>query len=185
MQSLLSNQHPFPLSQHRHSSQPHLQERPPPSSVVRAQMRFILMNSRTSIYTPFVALFLQTITEDILIPGGIRLYILYLPPRRSFVAVRHCTSPCGRIGPCILPTYQTHSTCPIPYCVPHREPYFWRASKLHNWCNRAFSRHHFCHCHCRLSNFQRIYGQLAQSLEMAILFRPQRSTGISRRLSHH
>ena len=50
MQSPLSNQHPFPLSQHRHSSQPHLQERPPssPSSVVRAQTRFTLTNSRTS-----------------------------------------------------------------------------------------------------------------------------------------
>ena len=45
-----SNQHPFLLSQHRHSSQLLLQERPPssPSSVVRAQMRFTLTSSRTS-----------------------------------------------------------------------------------------------------------------------------------------
>ena len=50
MQSPFSTQHLFPLSRHWHSSQPHLQERPPssPPSVVRAQMRFTLTSSRTS-----------------------------------------------------------------------------------------------------------------------------------------
>jgi len=111
-----------------------------------------------------------------------RLHILYLQPRRSFLAVRHCTSPCrllSRVGSCILPSYWTHPTYPIPYRVLRREPYTRRASKPHSWCNRALSRHRFRRCHCRLRDFRGICRQLPQGLEMALLFWPERSTGIS------
>ena len=183
-QSPPSNQHLFLLSQHRHSSQPVLQERPPssPSSVVRAQTGFTLTSSSLyDIYTPFGASFLQTITEDILIPlaeaeddSTFYTYGLdvvswlsgtVLHPAVSYLASVPVSFPL--IGLTQLVQYLV--VCRVANLTP---------GELRNRISGATGHSRF-RCHCRLRNFRRVCRQLPQSLEMALLFRPERSTSIS------